>query len=136
MRSRSSCSVAVLSFALIAAVCVTTAAAQSGLATITGIVSDASKASLPGLSVIATNQATNVEYTGVTNEAGNYIITGVPIGSYVIKAELQGFKSMQSTVTLWTPIRERSARAGEQLHARRRRHERCDRQPDCLSAES
>ena len=37
---------------------------------------------------------------GVTNEAGNYIITSVPIGTYVITAELQGFKTVQSTVTL------------------------------------
>ena len=78
----------------------TSAAAQTGLATITGIVSDASGAGIPGLSVTATNQATNIAYTGVTNEAGNYIITSVPIGAYVIAAELQGFKSAQSTVTL------------------------------------
>src|SRR5688572_14996242 len=76
------------------------AAAQTGLATITGIVSDASRAALPGLTVTATNQATNIPYTGVTNEAGNYIITSVPIGTYVITAELQGFKSVQSTVTV------------------------------------
>ena len=73
---------------------------QTGLATITGIVSDASGGALPGLTVTATNQATNIAYTGVTNEAGNYIVTSVPIGSYVIAAELQGFKGVQSTVTL------------------------------------
>nr|MBA3641791.1 carboxypeptidase regulatory-like domain-containing protein [Acidobacteriota bacterium] len=78
----------------------TTAGAQTGLATITGIVSDSSRGALPALTVTATNQATNIAYTGVTNEAGNYIITGVPIGSYVITTELQGFKSVQSTVSL------------------------------------
>ena len=76
------------------------AAGQTGLATITGIVSDQSGAAVPGLTVAATNQATNIAYTGVTNEAGNYIITSVPIGSYVIKAEMQGFKAAQSTVSL------------------------------------
>ena len=74
--------------------------AQTGLATITGIVSDASGAAVPGLTVVATNQATNIDYTGVTNDAGNYIITSVPIGAYVIKVEMQGFKSSQSSVTL------------------------------------
>src|SRR4030095_9717852 len=39
-------------------------------------------------------------YTGGPNEAGNYIITSVPIGTYVIATGLQGFKSVQSTVTL------------------------------------
>ena len=78
----------------------TTAAAQTGLATVTGIVSDQSGGAVPGLTVTAINQATNIAYTGVTNEAGNYIITGLPIGAYVIAAELQGFKGAQSRVTL------------------------------------
>lgn len=76
------------------------AGAQTGLATITGIVSDASGAALPGLTVTATNQATNIAYTGVTNQAGNYVITAVPIGSYLITTELPGFKSVQTTVSL------------------------------------
>ena len=48
----------------------------------------------------ATNQATNIAYTGVTNQAGNYVITSVPIGEYVISAALAGFKGVQSKVTL------------------------------------
>ena len=55
---------------------------------------------MPGLTVTATNQATNVAYTGLTNDAGNYIMTAVPIGSYIITVEMQGFKGTQSTVTL------------------------------------
>ena len=78
----------------------TTAAAQTGLATITGIVSDESGGAVPRLTVTATNQATNIAYTGTTNQAGNYIITSVPIGIYVITADLQGFKGAQSRVTL------------------------------------
>src|SRR5436190_1944728 len=61
-----------------------TAAAQTGLATVTGIVSDESGGAVPGLTVTAVNQATNIAYTGVTNTAGNYIMTSVPIGAYVI----------------------------------------------------
>jgi hypothetical protein len=85
---------------LIALTLAATAVAQTGLATITGIVSDSSGAAVPGLTVTATNQATNIAYTGVTNDAGNYIITGVPIGAYVIATELAGFKGVQSRVTL------------------------------------
>ena len=76
------------------------AAAQTGLATVTGIVSDQSGAAMPGITVTATNQATNIAYTGVTNEAGNYVITSVPIGSYVIAVDAQGFKGVQSSVTV------------------------------------
>jgi phosphatidate phosphatase APP1 len=50
------------------------AAGQTGLATVTGSLSDESGASLPGVTVVVTNQATNITYTGVTNQAGNYII--------------------------------------------------------------
>ena len=83
-----------------ALVLATSSAAQSGLATVTGIVTDNTGGSVPGLTVTATNQATNIAYTGVTNDAGNYIITSVPIGSYVISVDMQGFKSVQSKADL------------------------------------
>ncbi|PYQ69289.1 MAG: hypothetical protein DMG04_28855, partial [Acidobacteria bacterium] len=67
--------------------------AQTGAASLTGIISDQSGAKVPGTTVTATNQATNVTYTAVSNEAGNYSITSVPVGSYVLKAELSGFKT-------------------------------------------
>ena len=78
----------------------TPAIGQTGLATVTGIVTDSSNAAVPGATVTATNQATNVPYTGTSNNAGAYVITGVPIGEYVVKVELQGFKSVQSAVAL------------------------------------
>ena len=39
--------------------------AQTGLATLTGLVTDNTGAAVPGVVVTATNQATNVAYTGV-----------------------------------------------------------------------
>src|SRR6185436_3837186 len=48
---------------------------------------------LPGVTITATNQATNVQHVAVTNEVGNYTITPVTVGSYVIRAELAGFRS-------------------------------------------
>src|SRR5213594_1980762 len=47
-----------------------------------------------GVTVTATNQATSVAYTAVSNAAGNYTITSVPVGAYVVKAELSGFKTV------------------------------------------
>jgi hypothetical protein len=78
---------------VIAAVAPAAALAQTGAASLTGIVSDQSGATVPGATVTATNQATNVPYTGTSNEAGNYTLTSLPVGTYVVKAELAGFKA-------------------------------------------
>jgi len=69
------------------------ARAQTGGASITGVVTDDTRAALAGVTVTATNQATNVQHVTVTNQAGNYTITPVAVGSYVIRAELQGFRT-------------------------------------------
>src|SRR3989441_6582648 len=70
-----------------------TALAQTGAGSLTGIVTDQTGATVPGATVTATNQATNVIYTAVSNEAGNYTVTSLPIGTYVVKVELSGFKT-------------------------------------------
>src|SRR5688572_19200869 len=80
----------VLAFGLVLPVAVF---AQTGAASLTGIVTDQSGAAIPGATVTATNQATNVAYTAVSNEAGNYTITSLPVGSYIVKAELSSFKT-------------------------------------------
>ncbi len=69
------------------------ARAQTGTASITGLVTDETGGTLPGVTVTATNQATNAVHVAVTNEAGNYTITPVNIGAYVVKAELTGFRT-------------------------------------------
>jgi hypothetical protein len=76
------------------------AGAQTGTATITGLISDETGAPLPGVTVTATNQATNVDYTAVTNETGTYTITPLVVGTYVIKATLSGFKTRSTAPTV------------------------------------
>src|SRR6059058_1100736 len=78
---------------LLAVGAATDAAAQTGTASITGLVMDETGGALPAVTVTATNQATNVDYVGITNEAGNYTITPLTVGLYVIKAELTGFRT-------------------------------------------
>jgi hypothetical protein len=73
------------------------ARAQTGAASLTGLVTDETGASVPGATVTATNQATNVAYTAVSNESGNYTITSLPVGTYVVKAELTSFKTVSTT---------------------------------------
>src|SRR4051794_24074838 len=65
-------------------------------ASVTGTVEDKSGAILKGASVTAVNQKTLVEYKSRSNEAGIYIISGLPIGSYTIKAEAQGMRTAQT----------------------------------------
>src|SRR5258708_5194925 len=67
--------------------------AQTGAASITGLVTDPTGAAAPGVTVAAINQATNVEYAGTSNGAGYYTITALPVGTYVIKSSLSGFKT-------------------------------------------
>ena len=71
------------------------ARAQVGLSTLTGIVSDQQGVSVAGTTVTATNTATTVPYTGVTNEQGTYTITGLPVGAYSVRFEIEGFKTAE-----------------------------------------
>jgi outer membrane receptor protein involved in Fe transport len=65
---------------------------QMVTASLTGTVTDATGASLKDAAVTAVNLKTGVEYPARSNEAGVYTVTGLPIGSYVVRAEAGGFK--------------------------------------------
>src|SRR5579884_3216237 len=70
-------------------------------AQITGSVRDQSGAVLPGVEVTATQTATGVKRTTVTDEAGSYILQNLPIGPYTLEAALPGFRTyVQSGITL------------------------------------
>lgn len=68
------------------------ALAQDPRGRILGRVADASGAVVPGVEVKATNAATNVTASSVTNEQGNYEIPYLLPGLYQVSAELPGFK--------------------------------------------
>src|SRR5437763_14747092 len=74
---------------------------QSTFATVSGTVSDPSGAVLPGVSLSATNNATGVVTTVISNEAGAYNLTSLLPGAYTVSAELPGFqKSIYTNVAL------------------------------------
>ena len=88
--------VVVLATILIAIVC-TAAVAQTGTSNITGTVRDGTGAIVPGASVTATNEATNVQSTQSTTDSGVYAFSSMPVGVYTITVEKQGFKTYQAT---------------------------------------
>jgi hypothetical protein len=67
-------------------------AAQLDTGAIVGTVVDGSGAVLPGVTVTATQEATGVTLTTVTNAAGQYIFPALKVGRYSVAAELQGFR--------------------------------------------
>jgi hypothetical protein len=79
------------------------AAAQSQAAngSIEGTVSDPTGATLPGATVTVTSADTGAQRTVVANENGVYRALLLPLGTYTLVAELQGFKKFeQAGITL------------------------------------
>lgn len=73
------------------------AAAQSTAinGTIEGTITDTSGAALPGVTVTITNTDTGAERVVVTGNEGAYRAPLLPLGSYAVVAELQGFKKFE-----------------------------------------
>lgn len=84
----------------------TTSFAQVGTSRITGTVTDATGSVIPGASVIATNEATQANYTTTTTEAGTYEFASLPVGNYTITVEAPGFQkfiSRKNVLTVGAP---------------------------------
>ena len=70
------------------------AAAQSADATLTGTIKDPTGGVVPGVTITARNTGTNETRTAVTSPEGLYRLTNLPRGTYEVKAELEGFKTV------------------------------------------
>jgi hypothetical protein len=68
------------------------ASAQIDTGSIVGRVADDSGAVLPGVSVTAVQEGTEVSATTVTNTRGEYSFPGLRVGRYTVTAELPGFR--------------------------------------------
>lgn len=73
------------------------AQSQAVNGTIEGVVRDATGAVLPGASVSVVNLDTGQQRTMTTNADGGYRAVLLSLGSYRVKAELQGFKTIERT---------------------------------------
>ena len=78
-----------------------TARAQIDAGSIVGDVTDSQGGVLPGATVVATQEGTGFSFTATTNGKGQYSFRNLRIGSYVVTAELSGFKkTVRSAVQL------------------------------------
>lgn len=77
--------------------------------TLAGTVQDSSGAVLPGVTVTVKRVATDTTRTVTTNDEGRYTIPVLPIGTYDVTFEIQGFQTVTATgvevaATVTTPL--------------------------------
>ena len=77
---------------LLLCVCTASAAAQSTTGRISGTVTDVQGGVLPGVSVTVVQDLTGLTRTVTTDGAGAYVLISLPIGTYTVTAELEGFQ--------------------------------------------
>src|SRR5216110_926764 len=70
------------------------------LGTITGEVRDSSGLVVPGATVTVVNKATNATRTTQSNEVGLFDVPALQPGTYTVKSELEGFKTVASDLEL------------------------------------
>jgi hypothetical protein len=68
--------------------------AQTTNASVTGQITDPSKALIVGANVTLINAGTNLRYEGMTNGSGSYYVTDLPAGTYRLVVERSGFKTV------------------------------------------
>ena len=74
---------------------------QTSNATVGGTVSDSTGAVVPGVAITATNVATGIMSSAITNEAGAYQFASLQTGIYTLSTELPGFQTQTyNNVTL------------------------------------
>ena len=83
--------------------------AQGHRAIISGLVVDASGASVPGTEVRVIHQSTNIAHNTITSDSGYYEAPGLLPGQYRIEAALEGFKT---AVVEDIPVAQQRAGAG------------------------
>ena len=77
-----------------------TAVAQTETGRITGVVSDATGAVLPGATVTARSTGTGALRTVQTDESGQYVFANLQPGPYEVTSELSSFRTQQAKVAV------------------------------------
>src|ERR1700687_2625413 len=71
--------------------------AQMTTGTISGVVSDAQGAVVPGVTIKVNNEGTGIARETVTDGQGHYRIPELPVGTYTIEAEFAGLQTQERT---------------------------------------
>ena len=88
---------------LAATLCATAALAQSERGTISGTVHDATGAVVPSAKVTLTNSQTGVTFALPSNASGDFTVPQLPVGTYTVKFEKDGFRPRLSPASFSTP---------------------------------
>jgi outer membrane receptor protein involved in Fe transport len=72
--------------------------AQTFRGGISGRVADPTGGVLPGVTVVATNNATGLSRTTTTSASGDFSMADLPLGIYTVEVTLQGFQTLKVTV--------------------------------------
>ncbi len=84
----------ILAVALVLSLCMA-AYGQGGLGSIEGRVIDPAGAVVPNVNIKAVNTATQVVYSTLSNEVGNYALLRLPPGTYTMSVDHTGFKKLE-----------------------------------------
>lgn len=82
---------------LLTALLTSPALAQNIFATLAGTITDQTGAVLPGVTVTVQNTETNLTRTVATDGREAFVVAQLPVGTYAISAELQGFRTEKRT---------------------------------------
>ena len=86
-----------LRFALTMFLAACTSLGQQPTAEVTGIVTDASGATVPGAKIRLSNTSTGIRWEAESNESGNYTFSNLPPGPYQISVTREGFTTVNRT---------------------------------------
>jgi len=79
--------------ALFCLLAITLPALAQATATLQGTVTDTSNAAVPNAKVVVVNQATGVQRTTQTDQAGAYLVPSLPPGAYSVTVSANGFQT-------------------------------------------
>jgi hypothetical protein len=77
--------------------CSDSVSAQTNTGQISGTIHDSQGGVLPGVTVTVKNLRTGIVRTEVTGVTGSYVVTNLPIGTYSVSAEIEGFRKAEKS---------------------------------------
>src|SRR6266487_2758400 len=94
-------SIGIVHLGVLVCLAAATASAQTSTGKIVGVVQDTSGAVLPGVAIVIRNLGTATSRDTVTDDRGQFDVSGLAPGRYQVEAELQGFRKFsQGPVTV------------------------------------